>query len=386
MNNESRLVIMNYTLSIVVKLALTGILAFLLTPFVRKLVIKINAVDVPSSRRINKVIMPSAGGLVIYAVFSIAVLFIFNDSIPFEYGWKLVVSAAPVVITGLLDDIWELTPRQKLLGITISALFAFFILGVRMDVVNLFSFTEIDLGFLSLPLTLIWIIALTNAINLIDGLDGLAAGVSIIALFAIGVVGYIAAASGAVLIQLPLTIFILIFSISGFLPFNFNPAKIYLGDTGALFLGFMIAILSLQGLKNATLVSLITPLIILGVPITDTIFAIIRRLLNKQPISSADQMHLHHRLLSFGFTHRGAVLMIYSLAILFSCIAIMYSFTSVLANIILIIALLFALELFVELIGLSGSNHQPLINCLKFIGNKSYRNRRLKNKKKDANK
>lgn len=369
---------MNYTLSIFLRLLLTGLIAFALTPLIKKLTCYIGAVDKPNKRRINTVTMPSAGGLAIYLAFSGAILFLFNDSIPFDYAWRLILSATVVVATGLIDDIYEISPRQKLVGITLAALLAYFILGVRIDVVNLFSISEINIGFLSLPLTVIWIIALTNALNLIDGLDGLAAGVSIIALFAMGVVGYIAAASGAVVVQLPLLIFILMLAIIGFLPFNFNPAKIYLGDTGALFLGFMISILSLQGLKNATLVSLITPLIVLGVPITDTVFAIIRRLLNKKPISSADQMHLHHRLLSFGFTHRGTVLMIYGLAFLFSCIAILYSFASTLANIIMIIALLFALELFVELIGLSGSNRQPLINGLKFIGNKAYRKKRLK--------
>lgn len=377
---------MNYTISIILRLILTGAIALCLTPLIKKFSCYIGAVDKPNKRRINKVTMPSAGGLAIYLTFSFAITFLFQDSIPFDYAWRLILAATAIVITGLLDDIYELSPRKKLLGITIAALIAYFVLGVRIDIVNLFSFTEINLSFLSLPLTIIWIVALTNAVNLIDGLDGLAAGVSIIALTSIGIVGYIAAASGALPIQLPLTIFILMVSILGFLPYNFNPAKIYLGDTGALLLGFMIAVLSLQGLKNATLVSLITPLIVLGVPITDTVFAIIRRLLNKKPISSADQMHLHHRLLSFGFTHRGAVLMIYSLAFLFSCIAIMYRFTSTLANIILIISLLFTLELFVELIGLSGSNRQPLIHGLKLIGNKAYRIKHLDKKKKHSDK
>lgn len=364
---------MDYTLSIFLRLLLTALIAFAITPLIKKINCRIGAVDKPNNRRINKITMPSAGGLAVFLAFSFAILVLFKDTIPFDYAWRLLLSASVVIATGLIDDIYEINPRQKLIGITLAACLAYFVLGVRIDVVNLFSFLKIDIGFLSLPLTLIWIIALTNAINLIDGLDGLAAGVSIIALTSMGIVGYIAAASGAVIIQLPLTIFILAVSILGFLPFNFNPAKIYLGDTGALFLGFMISILSLQGLKNATLVSLITPLIVLGVPITDTVFAIIRRVLNKKPISSADQMHLHHRLLSLGFTHRGTVLTIYSLAFLFSCIAILYSFASTLANIILIIALLFALELFVELIGLSGSNRQPLINGLKYVGNKAYR-------------
>lgn len=373
---------MNFIVSLVLRLLLVAAIAYLITPIGRRFSLAIKAVDYPNARRLNKKPMPSAGGLTIYVTFIITTLFIFPDVIPRDYALKIILSSGIVVLTGVLDDIFELSPKQKLLGITLGALSAFYIADIRMNTVSLFSFFDIDLGFLSLPLTLIWIIALTNAINLIDGLDGLASGVSIIALTSMGIVGYIAVSSYGVIIQVPIMIFILVACTIGFLPFNFYPAKIYLGDTGALFLGFMIAILSLQGLKNTTVISLITPLIILGVPITDTLFAIIRRLLNKQPISSADKMHLHHRLLSIGFTHRGAVLMIYALAFIFSFIAILYSFSDMWANIIMTVALLFGLELFVELIGLTGTERQPLMNILKFIGNRAYRIERLEKRKK----
>ncbi|MDF0479321.1 undecaprenyl/decaprenyl-phosphate alpha-N-acetylglucosaminyl 1-phosphate transferase [Vagococcus sp. PNs007] len=373
---------MNFIVSLVLRLLLVAAIAYLITPIGRRFSLFIKAVDYPNARRLNKKPMPSAGGLTIYITFIITTLFIFPDVIPKDYALKIILSSGIVVITGILDDIFELSPKQKLLGITLGALSAYYIADIRMNTVSLFSFFDINLGFLSLPLTLIWIIALTNAINLIDGLDGLASGVSIIALMSMGIVGYISVASYGVIIQVPIMIFILVACTVGFLPFNFYPAKIYLGDTGALFLGFMIAILSLQGLKNTTVISLITPLIILGVPITDTLFAIIRRLLNKQPISSADKMHLHHRLLSIGFTHRGAVLMIYALAFIFSFIAILYSFSDMWANIIMTIALLFGLELFVELIGLTGTERQPLMDALKFIGNRAYRIERLEKRKK----
>lgn len=366
---------MSFIYSLILRLIVTAIISYSVTPLIKRLSCKLNAVDVPNERRLNKVSMPSAGGLGIYLIFCLASLLIFPDVIPFKFALKMILVSGIVVITGLLDDIYELSPKQKLFGIVLAALAAYFIADIRMDTVNIFSFAHINLGFLSLPFTIIWIVALTNAINLIDGLDGLASGVSIIALTAIGLVGYLSPA--AVLIQVPIMIFLLVACIGGFLPYNFHPAKIYLGDTGALFLGFMISTLSLQGLKNATLVSLIIPLVILGVPITDTIFAIIRRWLNKQPISSADHMHLHHRLLSIGFTHRGAVLMIYCLALIFSFIAILYIFSSTLANIIMTIAVIFGLQLFVELIGLTGSQRQPLMNILKFIGNKAFRDKTI---------
>ncbi|MFI3731011.1 MraY family glycosyltransferase [Vagococcus fluvialis] len=376
---------MDFILKIAFRLFLTMILAFLLTPLIKKLSFKIGAVDKPNSRRVNKVAMPTAGGLAIYIAFSISVLFFFPDLIPMKYAIHLVVSSGIVVVTGLIDDIFELKPRQKLLGVTLAALYVCFVFDVTVSTISLPHIGAIPLQWLSYPFTILWIAGLTNAINLVDGLDGLASGISIIALTTIGIIGYVASATDAVKLQVPLTIFILLMSVLGFFPFNFYPAKIFLGDTGALLLGFLISVLSIQGLKNATLITLITPLVILGVPITDTLFAMIRRKLNNRPISSADKMHLHHRLISLGFTHRGAVLTIYSMAIIFSVIAMLYMFTNTLATILLTIACLFGLQMFIELIGLTGVDKQPLLNSLKYLGNKAYRDS-VKQKRKEKEK
>ncbi|MCO7150856.1 MraY family glycosyltransferase [Vagococcus lutrae] len=373
---------MSFTMNLFLKLLLTVTMAVILTPIIRRLAFAINAVDLPNERRINKIPMPSAGGLAIYISFSLSLLLLFSDIIDLTASLRLIAVSGIVVLTGLLDDIFELTPRQKMFGTLVAAFSAYFFAGIKFETINIGSLIELNLGWFSLPITIFWIVGFTNAINLIDGLDGLASGVSAIALTTIGIIGYIAVSSGGVLIQVPIMIFVLVASIIGFLPYNFFPAKIYLGDTGALFLGFMIAILSLQGLKNATFISLITPLIILGVPITDTFYAIIRRTLNKQSISNADHMHLHHRLISLGFTHRGAVLMIYALSFIFSFAAILYSFTNIVANIFMVLSLLLAIELFVEQIGLVGENRQPLLNVLKFIGNKAYRKKVLEEHKK----
>ncbi|MGF2053291.1 glycosyltransferase family 4 protein [Vagococcus fluvialis] len=373
---------MDFILKIAFRLFLTMILAFLLTPLIKKLAFKIGAVDKPNSRRVNKVAMPTAGGLAIYIAFSISVLFFFPDLIPMKYAIHLVVSSGIVVVTGLIDDIFELKPRQKLLGVILAALYVCFVFDVTVSTISLPHIGAIPLQWLSYPFTILWIAGLTNAINLVDGLDGLASGISIIALTTIGIIGYVASATDAVKLQVPLTIFILLMSVLGFFPFNFYPAKIFLGDTGALLLGFLISVLSIQGLKNATLITLITPLVILGVPITDTLFAMIRRKLNNRPISSADKMHLHHRLISLGFTHRGAVLTIYSMAIIFSVIAMLYMFTNTLATILLTIACLFGLQMFIELIGLTGVDKQPLLNSLKYLGNKAYRDS-VKQKRKE---
>ena len=152
----------------------------------------------------------------------------------------------------------------------------------------------------------------------------------------------------------------------GFLKYNFHPAKIFMGDTGALFLGYIIAVLSLLGYKNVTMVSLIVPIIILGVPISDTFFAIIRRIVNKQPISAADKSHLHHCLLDLGFTHKQTVLLIYALAACFGLAAIIFSFATMWGALILVAGLLLIIEIFVEKIGLVSSNYQPLLKMLNF--------------------
>lgn len=359
---------------ILFRLFLTFGLVLVLTPCVRQLAFKVGAVDQPNKRRVNKVPMPSMGGLAIYITFLISGFFFFKGLIPVKVFTQIAIASGIIVVTGIIDDIKELSPKSKLLGTILGACYLYFFTPIRMDKLQVLGLDAFMLPeWLSFIFTIIWIISITNSINLIDGLDGLASGVSMISLVTIGIValfhfqgplGFIA-----------LLIFILVVAIAGFLPYNFYPAKLYLGDTGALFLGFMIATFSLMGLKNATLITLLTPIIILGVPVVDTFFAIIRRKVNRQPISSADKMHLHHRLISMGFTHRGAVLTIYGFSILFSMVALIYNYISSWGVILLSIALLISIELFIEMIGLMGPNFTPLLHLLKIIGNKAYRNK-----------
>lgn len=278
-----------------------------------------------------------------------------------------------VTITGFIDDVYELSPKLKMLGIVIGAIIVWAFTDFKFD-----SF-KIPFGgpllafdpFLTFFLTVLWIISITNAINLIDGLDGLVSGVSIISLVTMAIVAYFFLPLTNFF--LTLTILILIASIAGFFPYNYHPAIIYLGDTGALFIGFMIGVLSLQGLKNATAVAVVTPVIILGVPIMDTIVAIIRRSLSGKKFYEPDKMHLHHRLLSMGFTHRGAVLVVYGIAMLFSLISLLLNVSSRIGGVLLILGLLFALEVFIEGIEIWGEKRTPLFNLLKFIGNSDYR-------------
>lgn len=344
----------------------TVLISLILTPIVRKTAFKIGAVDHPDKRRVNKNVMPTIGGLAIFLSYFISVYFL--QPITNEVIFPILVASSVIIITGILDDIKDISPKSKVLGIVIAALIVFFFADISMNMITVPLIGEIQLGILSLPVTLIWILAITNSINLIDGLDGLASGISIIALTTMSIISFFFLPGEGVFIFIQ--IFTLVCAIIGFLPYNFNPARIYLGDTGALFLGFMISIFSLYGLKNVTVISLIIPITILGIPITDTVYAMLRRHLNKMPISSADKHHMHHRLMSLGLTHKQAVLAIYAVAIIFSFIALLYPISSMLGSIIITGALLVGLELFVEMIGLVGENRRPLLNKLRDMAKK----------------
>ena len=348
---------------ILVSLVATMILSEIFTPFVRKLAFKIGAVDKPNVRRVNKIPMPTMGGLAIFISYTVGttVLYLMHQ-FPSRIFFALLGGELIIIATGVIDDIYELKPRQKMLGITLAALEVYFIGGIRMTTFTFPLLGLIHFQWLSLPVTLLWILAITNAVNLIDGLDGLATGVSIISLSTMGIIGLFFLNAN---MFVSLLIFTLVAAMIGFLPYNFFPARIYLGDTGSLFIGFMTAVFSLFGLKNVTLISVGIPVMILGVPITDTVYAMIRRILNKKPISQADKHHLHHRLMQLGLTHRQTVMVIYGIALIFSFISLLYPISSIWGSVLLTIGLLFGLELFVEAIGLAGDNRQPLLDWIK---------------------
>ena len=344
-------------------LYLTLVLAFvasiLLTPLVKMLAIRIGAVDTPNYRKVHARIMPRLGGLAIFGAFLIGYFILRPEdpTAPF-----IILGALMIIITGVLDDMFEITAKAKLLGQLIAAGIVIYG-GLDIDFIKLPFGGELDFGYLNIPLTILWIVGITNAINLIDGLDGLAAGVSTIALITIA--GMDLMVGNAFVFAMAS---ILAVSALGFLFYNFHPAKIFMGDTGALFLGFMIAVLALMGFKNITVISLVIPIIMLGVPISDTFFAIVRRYRMKQPLSAADKSHLHHCLLNVGFTHRQTVLIIYALAAMFGVAALIFSQATVWGAILLLAVMLVAIELFVEAVGLAGKNYRPLINFVRMIG------------------
>lgn len=380
-----------FPLKFIMVLLGTFFIGILLTPLVRILAFKIDAVDYPNARRINKKPMPSAGGLAVVIAFSITSLIMmptivqvtFRGETYFDYIWPVVLGGGVVALTGLIDDVKELSPLPKLLGIVVAASLIWLLTDFRLNDFKI-PFGGPHLFFppwLSFILTLIWIVSITNAVNLMDGLDGLVSGVSIISLLTMGVVSYFFLPDHNLF--LTLTIFVLVASIAGFFPYNYHPAIIYGGDTGALFIGFMISVLSLQGLKNATAVAVVTPMIILGVPIADTFLAIVRRALSGQKFYQPDRNHLHHRLLSLGLTHRGTVLVIYGISLIFATISLLLNISSRVGGVLLVIGLLFGVELLAELIEILGPNRTPLLKIMRYIGNSSYREevrRRWKNK------
>ncbi|MEH6940817.1 glycosyltransferase family 4 protein [Bacillus sp. JJ722] len=334
------------------------IATLIITPLVKKLAFKIGATDKPNQRKVHQKIMPRLGGLAIFISFIIGMLILQPQPQDNTSAWAIVVGASIIVVIGVFDDILELSAKVKFIGQIVAALIVV-LSGIQVDYINLPFGGGVHLGVMSIPLTIIWIVGITNAINLIDGLDGLAAGVSTIALITIS---GMAALKGDLFVMGIAAI--LIGSTLGFLKYNFHPAKIFMGDTGALFLGFMIAVLSLLGFKNVTVISLIVPVIILGVPISDTFFAIIRRIVNKQPLSAPDKSHLHHCMLRLGYSHRQTVLIIYAMAASFGLAAFIFSMSTFWGAMLIIGILLLAIEVFVEKVGLVGSNYKPLLRMI----------------------
>lgn len=345
----------------VVTLICVFIASIIITPLVKKFAIKIGAVDQPNHRKVHVRIMPRLGGLAIFLAFIIG-FFIYQPESPDAI--YIIIGAFIIVLTGMFDDLYELRPIIKLGGQLIAAGIVVFLGNIEIGFINLPFGGVLDFGFLSAFLTIIWIVGITNAVNLIDGLDGLAAGVSTIGLLTLSVMAFIMQDMFVLAMSLMLAV-----STFGFLFYNFYPAKIFMGDTGSLFLGFMIAVLSLLGFKNITFISLAIPVIILGVPISDTFFAIFRRLRTKQKLSAPDKSHLHHCLINSGFSHRQTVLLIYGMAAMFGGAGILFSQSTVWGGILIISLLFVAIEIVVELIGLAGKNYRPLLNFVKYKGN-----------------
>ncbi len=299
-------------------ITVTFLLSAILTPLAKRIALHIGALDYPNERKVHTKPIPRLGGLAIFVSFLIGYAIFGEINVQMI---SILIGGFILIITGIIDDIKPIPARYKLLA-QIGA-------AVLVVIYGQIYFTEVSfLGlkfyfnkYLSYIISTIFIVAITNSINLIDGLDGLAAGISSIYFLTIAIIAFILNRIGGLDIILSI---IMLGSTLGFLLFNFPPAKIFMGDTGSLFLGYMISIIALLGFKITTITSLIVPLCILAIPIFDTVLAILRRLIKHQNIGVADKEHFHHQLLKLRYTPTASILIIYFIDILFASVSVFF--------------------------------------------------------------
>ncbi|MDO8685064.1 MAG: MraY family glycosyltransferase [Clostridiales bacterium] len=329
----------------IISFFLAFVTAFCATPIARRLAFKVGAVDIPKdARRMHDRPTALLGGLAIVSGFLLSVLFNIITSANIITADKklagLLAGIVVILVMGVLDDIHTMNAKLKLAFQIVAAILVVLISDTRiLSITNPFSalgYSELPL-IISYPLTIIWIIAITNAINLIDGLDGLAAGVASISSLSLFFVSLL---SFNIDIYTSLLTAALAGASLGFLPFNYNPAKIFMGEPGTAFLGFTLGVISIQGvLKSYAAISIAIPILILGLPLFDTVFAIIRRVARGKSIFEADRGHLHHRLIDMGFSHRQSVVAMYVASAILGLCAVVLADRGAVAAIILLISL-----------------------------------------------
>lgn len=296
----------------------TFIITALFIPVVKKIAEFIGAMDIPNARKVHTKPIPRLGGLGIYAGFLIGYMLFGMHSVQMN---AILIGSFIILVTGIFDDIKPVPAKYKLLGQIIGASIIPLYGGILLKDISAFGI-YLNFGILSYPITIIFIVAIINCINLIDGLDGLSSGISSIYFLTVGIIAMLLNNSGG--LDTTLT-FIMLGSTLGFLVHNFHPAKIFMGDSGSMFLGYIIAVIALLGFKNITLTSFIVPLLLLAIPIMDTLFAILRRIVNHKPLGEPDKNHLHHQLLRLRLSQTKTVLVIYLVDILFAIASILYA-------------------------------------------------------------
>ena len=297
--------------------AITALFVGLFIPIVKQIAIHIGALDMPNARKVHKKPIPRLGGIAIYFGFLLGYIIFGKESIQMN---SILIGSFIILITGIIDDIKPIPAKYKFCGQLIGAAIIPLYGGILLKDISAFGL-YIDFGIFAYPITILFIVSVINCINLIDGLDGLAGGIAAIYFLTIGVIAVALKSSSG--LDTILT-FVMLGSTLGYLYHNFYPAKIFMGDSGSMFLGYMISIIALLGYKNVTFTSFIVPVFLLAIPILDTLFAIIRRLVNHKPISMPDKNHLHHQFLKKNFSQRKTVLIIYAIDILFAIASIVY--------------------------------------------------------------
>lgn len=291
-------------------------------PFIKKIAEHVGALDIPNARKVHKEPIARLGGLGIYIGFLVGYMLFGEHTATMN---SILIGSFFIIITGVIDDIKPLNPLPKFMGQLAAAAVVVFYGGLLIKDIDIKAFNfYLDFWYFSYPITIFFILGCINCINLIDGLDGLASGISAIFFLAIGIV---AACKCQLGLSFVLT-FIMLGSCIGFLVHNFHPATIFMGDSGSMFLGFIMACITMLGYKNVMMSCLIIPLLILSIPILDTVFAIVRRKLKGENISKPDKSHIHHQFLRRNFSQVGTVLSLYVITALFALASVIY----VLAN------------------------------------------------------
>lgn len=303
--------------SILIMIIIPMIFVGLFIPIIKKIAFHINALDIPNERKIHKKPMPRLGGLGIFSGFLIGYMLFGNHTYLMN---SILIGSFVLLIVGMIDDINSIKARYKLLGQIVASMIVVLYGGLLLKDISFFGL-YVDFGILSYPITIMFILGCINCMNLIDGMDGLAGGISSIFFLTIGIIAVI---KGQFALATALT-FIMFGSTLGFLFHNFYPAKIFMGDSGSMFLGLMIAVITLLGFKSTMMSAIIIPFFILAVPIFDTVFAIIRRKLKGESFATPDKSHIHHQLLKRNFSQRQTVITIYIVTFLFSSASMIYS-------------------------------------------------------------
>ncbi|MDO4572960.1 MAG: MraY family glycosyltransferase [Clostridia bacterium] len=328
-------------IKILLALAAAFIISFVVTPVIRAFAKQVGAIDVPDkNRHLHSQPIPRMGGLAIFIGFLLAVL-LFADINSQVRG--ILLGAILIVVVGAIDDVLNLNAWLKF-GVQILAAVIAVLSGVIINVVSnpLFITNEqaVTIGILAVPVTILWIVGVTNSVNLIDGLDGLACGVSAIASLSMLVVSMLVSEANA---NVAVILAALTGACAGFIPYNLNPAKIFMGDAGALTLGYVLATVSIIGMfKFYAIVTFIVPVLALAVPLSDTVFAFVRRVLHGQSPFHADRGHFHHRLLDMGLSQKQAVAVLYAVSAILGLAAVILTSTGLVRSVVAVIAFVIA--------------------------------------------
>ncbi len=351
------------TLNAVIMVVTTFISSIILVPIFKKVAFHIGAIDYPNKRRLNKVAMPTIGGVAVFISFLIGYMIFMNPSSEMN---SILIASFIILLTGFIDDIKPIPAKYQLLGILIASFIILLtgfiddikpipakyqLLGQLFSVCVLVFYGHITIDVLTVPgltlnlsspwnyiVTIMFMLGIINAIDLSDGMDGLSSGISIIYFMTILVIANIIGTLGNIDTSIAI---LMIGALLGFLVYNFPPAKLYIGDSGSNFMGLMVAMTAIYGYKLATFTSLIIPLAILATPIIDVLFSILRRSLKKEnPFTTPDKEHLHHQLLKLKFSTKASLMIIYGINMCFSAVSILYVLNYINYALILYIALM----------------------------------------------